>query len=180
MKVKENIYGDQFFGAVTSFDITVPQMPRYIKNCSIGQFAFRNLITMNDFYITGTKLNKSMGWYDASVAVVIYQGEIVAISIAQSSCYSSPRPSSAFSMWAHNGWKIDTKYLALPTSLKTEPFIPTLYGMQPPKGPYTATFRGKQQYLCKANKEMFDFLMKEILAVQLSTAVQNQIKNFVK
>ena len=109
-----------------------------------------------------------------------YQGEIVAISIAQSSCYSSPRPSSAFSMWAHNGWKIDTKYLALPTSLKTEPFIPTLYGMQPPKGPYTATFRGKQQYLCKANKEMFDFLMKEILAVQLSTAVQNQIKNFVK
>lgn len=53
-------------------------MPRYIKNCSIGQFAFRNLITMNDFYITGTKLNKSMGWYDASVAVVIYQGEIVA------------------------------------------------------------------------------------------------------
>ncbi|MBQ2828087.1 MAG: hypothetical protein IJF20_02475 [Clostridia bacterium] len=63
---------------VTSFDITMPQMPRYIKNCSIGQFAFRNLITMNDFYITGTKLNKSMGWYDASVAVVIYQGEIVA------------------------------------------------------------------------------------------------------
>lgn len=78
MKVKENIYGDQFFGVVTSFDITVPQMPRYIKNCSIGQFFFRNLITMNDFYITATKLNKSMGWYDASVAAVVYQGEIVA------------------------------------------------------------------------------------------------------
>ena len=54
------------------------------------------------------------------------KGEIVAISIAKTSCYSAPRPSVAFSHWDNDGWKIDVEYYALKKSLLTAPHIPYL------------------------------------------------------
>ncbi|MBE6756894.1 MAG: hypothetical protein E7555_10630 [Ruminococcaceae bacterium] len=78
LNVKEIVYGHYIVSGIKFFSVELPRMPEYIKDCSIGQFSFRNLITVDDFYIAGEKLNINVGWFDASVAVVIYQGEIVA------------------------------------------------------------------------------------------------------
>lgn len=95
-----------------------------------------------------------------------YSGEIVAISKAETACYSYPRPGRGFEEWDKDGWRIDTRYFALPRPLKTAPFIPELYRVQPPNGPFTAAYRGKQQYLCNVNTAMFNILIDKIVSLQ--------------
>lgn len=102
-----------------------------------------------------------------------YRGEIVAISRAKTSCYTYPRPNAAFSEWANDGWRIDVSYHVLNNSFKVAPYIQDLYRIQPINGPYTSAFRGKQQYLCNANKALFDYLLDRILKIQNPTACRS-------
>ena len=88
-----------------------------------------------------------------------YQGNIVAISIAKDGCYSSTRPSSSFSEWDVNGWRIDTEYFTLSRPFLVSPHIPHLYNIQPANGPFTSAYRGKQQYLCDVSKEMVEYIL---------------------
>lgn len=109
-----------------------------------------------------------------------YRGEIVAVSIARSACYSHRRPSGAFSEWSNDGWMIDVTYHILRKSLKVAPYIPKLYSLQPENGPYTAAYRGKQQYLCNANKSIFDFLLEKIVRLQNGNVAVQALLNFLK
>ena len=108
-----------------------------------------------------------------------YMGEIVAISKAQTACYSHLRPGRSFEVWDREGWKIDTRYFVLSRPLKTEPFIPELYRMQPPNGPFTSSYRGKQQYLCNVSPKMFAFLIEKIIELQPAAAERQVLRDFV-
>lgn len=108
-----------------------------------------------------------------------YHGEIAAIGVAKSACYSSPRPSKAFSEWSNDGWRIDVEYCVLKYGLKVAPYIPELYQIQPENGPYTAAFRGKQQYLCNANEAIFDYLLDRILRLQYKESTKQAILRFL-
>jgi hypothetical protein len=88
-----------------------------------------------------------------------YKANIVAISIAKSVCFSFDRPSSSFSEWAKDGWKIECDYFEFPFELSTDSICRKLYELQPDNGPLIAPKIGKQQYLCNANKEMLDCIL---------------------
>lgn len=109
-----------------------------------------------------------------------YFGEIVAISKAQSACCSNPRPGRGFEEWSLEGWRIDTEYLVPSRSLVTKPYIPELYRIQPQNGPFSESYRGKQQYLCNANLAMFKFLIEKIIALQPTEAERQAIRDFVE
>lgn len=109
-----------------------------------------------------------------------YKSEIVAISIAKSRCYSAIRPSASFSEWELNGWKVDTEYLVFPSGITISDHIPELYKIQPSNGPYTASFRGKQQYLCSANKAIFDYIIDNVISVRTSPITQEKLKKFLE
>ena len=53
-----------------------------------------------------------------------YQGNIVAISVAKSSCYSFARPGASFSEWDKDGWRIDTEYFTLSRPFLVSPPYP--------------------------------------------------------
>ncbi len=108
-----------------------------------------------------------------------YFGEIVAISKAETACYSYPRPGRGFEEWDKDGWRIDARYFVLPRPLKTAPFIPKLHRIQPLNGPFTSTGKGKQQYLCNVNAAMFNILIDGIVALQ-SPTVRQAILDFVE
>lgn len=109
-----------------------------------------------------------------------YKGEIAAISIAKSRCYAAMRPSSAFSEWELNGWKIDTEYFVFPSGIKISDHIPDLYDIQPKNGPYTSQFRGKQQYLCSANAAMFDYIIAKVISARTNPVVFKNLNTFLE
>ena len=91
-------------------------------------------------------------------------GTIVAISKALGKCYSCKRPSASFEEWDSNGWKIDVEYFHLQRPFDVSLYAEDLYRMQPDNGPFTSAYKGKQQYLCSANKLMFDYIIEKIRA----------------
>lgn len=118
---------------------------------------------------------------DVSAGDVIfhsYQGNIVAISIAKSSCYSFARPGASFSEWDKDGWRIDTEYFILSRPFLVSPHIPHLYNIQPENGPYTAAHRGKQRYLCTVSLDMFEYLMESIYK-SLSPMESDRLASFL-
>ena len=93
-----------------------------------------------------------------------YKANIVAISVARSTCFSFDRPSSSFSEWSKDGWKIECEYFEFPFELSTDSICRKLYELQPDNGPLIAPKIGKQQYLCNANKGMLDCILNAYVA----------------
>ena len=51
--------------------------------------------------------------------------------------------------------------------------------MQPPNGPFTSSYRGKQQYLCNVNIPVFEYLIDKILKAQRTEKAREQIRAFL-
>lgn len=109
-----------------------------------------------------------------------YKTNIVAISLAKSHCFSSNRPSIAFSEWAEDGWKIECEYFEFPFELSTDSICNMLYDLQPGNGPLIAPKTGKQQYLCNANKEMLDCILNAYVAAVRRSEQVDALLNFLQ
>ena len=104
-------------------------------------------------------------------------GAIVAISVAKCGCYAAPRP-EGFEYWGVNGWRIDTQYYHLTRPFCTSNCGQNLYKIQPSNGPFCSDGRGKQQYLCRVNQPVFEYVMSEILE-RMTEERENALLKFI-
>lgn len=109
-----------------------------------------------------------------------YKTNVVAISIAKSICVSFDRPSSSFSEWAKDGWKIECEYFEFPFELSTDSIGRKLYDLQPGNGPLIAPQTGKQQYLCNANKEMLDCILNAYVSTASRKSLVDMLLKFLE
>ena len=109
-----------------------------------------------------------------------YQSAIVAVSRAKSDCYSSRNPGLGFDVWAKEGWRVDAQYLLLDTPwIVLERDKVAMYKIQPSNGPFLPNGRGKQQYLCNVNIQLFEYLIEKILKAQTTEKSRERVKAFI-
>lgn len=107
--------------------------------------------------------------------------EIVAISVAITDCYASPRPESGFGDWEKDGWKVDLEYNIFTNKIKTSDYIEELRDLQPKKyAPFNSIGRGNTGYLFAANWELFEFIVKKTAAVQTFENLRVQVLKLLK
>lgn len=93
-----------------------------------------------------------------------YKQKIVAISIAESNCYSSPKPNELSSTnWNTEGYRIDTNYFEMDTPLIVSNFKDWLIEHHKNDGPFNKRGNGKQQYISSIDNAQAVFLLREAL-----------------
>jgi 5-methylcytosine-specific restriction endonuclease McrA len=98
-----------------------------------------------------------------------FQKQIKAISIAKSSAYTFDNPKENAEQWMPDGWKIDTEYFIIDKPIITSDHREAIKSLQPTKNaPFNKLGKGNTGYLFRANKDFFDFIVKQT-AVQIDT-----------
>lgn len=96
-----------------------------------------------------------------------YQKQIMAVSIAKGDVYAAQRPSELSNEWQQEGWRVDCDYMPFIDTIITSDYMNTLLKLQPKSdAPFNKLGRGNTGYLFEANKEMYEFLVKNIAAAQ--------------
>lgn len=91
---------------------------------------------------------------------------IVAISIATSSCYSAAQPPELKQerMWQDDGWRVESQYTLIKWPIVTSDCMANIIELQPSKyAPFNILGRGNTGYLFASNYEMAKFLFEKLL-----------------
>ncbi len=101
---------------------------------------------------------------------------IIAIGIAQTHCYSFPKPiefGNVGAYWSDEGWKVDVEYRWLETAIRTMDYIKILRPLLPnTKSPIQSTNgRANQAYLFKIDR---------MLAIALAQLIDNETLELVR
>ncbi|EGB92769.1 5-methylcytosine-specific restriction enzyme A (EcoKMcrA) [Clostridium sp. D5] len=93
----------------------------------------------------------------------------MAISIAKRDVYEAKRPSDIFNEWEQEGWRVDATYIPFNKQIITSDFIEELLKSQPQKyAPFNKSGGGNTGYLFKANKSMYELIIKQTAAIQMT------------
>lgn len=98
-----------------------------------------------------------------------FKKRIMAISIAKRDVYEAKRPSDIFNEWEQEGWRVDATYIPFNKQIITSDFIEELLKSQPQKyAPFNKSGGGNTGYLFKANKSMYELIIKQTAAIQMT------------
>lgn len=100
------------------------------------------------------------------VIIHSFSKEIVAISVAKNDVYEANKPSykGTHDEWQDKGWKVDTEYYVISKPIITSDHMEELLYLQSDSNaPFNVSGRDNTGYLFKANRELFEYIIEELL-----------------
>ena len=110
------------------------------------------------------------------VIIHSYKKQIKAISIAKRDVFAAKRPAELSNEWKQEGWRVDTTYIPFAKSIVTSDYKEELLKLQPQAdAPFNRLGRGNTGYLFVANKQMYEFIIRETAAIQKDVKEKQRI-----
>lgn len=105
-----------------------------------------------------------------------YKKQLMAISIAQKDVYAAKRPTELPNDWQQEGWRVDTAYIPFTEPIITSDYKEELLKLQPQTyAPFNRLGRGNMGYLFKANKPMYEFIIRQTVENQKTEKERQRI-----